>query len=414
MRGGQPLRGDVQIETAKNSVLPVLAACILAGDGVLLHRVPPLHDVFTMTQLLMRLGLTVRTEAPGVLRISCCRELHEETPYDLVRRMRASILVMGPLLARLGRARASLPGGCAIGNRPIDLHIKGLRALGAELEVRHGYLELSARYGLRGARVYLDYPSHTATENILMAAVLASGVTHIENAAQEPEIADLANFLNSMGARIRGAGSRVIQVEGVEGLGGTEYTCIPDRIEAGTFLVAVGIAGGDVRLRNVVIDHIQPVLAKLREAGLELTPEEDGIRVVARGRPRAVDVRTLPYPGFPTDMQAPIMALMALAEGTSVITETVFENRFLHVEELRRMGADIRIEGASAIVRGVPRLYGVPVKATDLRAGAALVLAGLAAEGETEVSGLAHIDRGYVNLAGKLRSLGADILRVEV
>lgn len=412
VRGGRPLAGTVQIEAAKNAVLPILAATILAEGETVIERIPPLHDVYTTCQLLLRLGVSIRTEAPGTVRVSASGRLQHEAPYDLVRRMRASILVMGPLLARTGRARVSLPGGCAIGNRPVDLHLKGFQALGARIGIRHGFIEASAQR-LTGARVYLDYPSHTATENIMMAAALAEGTTWIENAAEEPEVVDLANFLSAMGATVSGAGTKLVRVDGVPVLHGTRWSCIPDRIEAGTFLVATGVCGGEVLLRNVIPEHLKPVIAKMEEAGVRISAEDGGLRVAGSGRVKAVDVKTLPYPGFPTDMQAPFMVLLSTAEGTSVVTETVFENRFLHVEELKRMGADIRIEGPSAIMRGVRRLTGAPVRATDLRAGAALVLAGLAASGETEVSGVAHIDRGYVGLVGKLQSLGADIRRVE-
>ncbi len=411
IRGGRQLNGTVRIESAKNAVLPILAACILSRGECLLHGIPPLHDVFTISQLLMRLGVAVRTERPGLLRIHTPDVIQTEAPYDLVRKMRASVLVMGPLLTRFGVAKVPLPGGCAIGNRPVDLHLKGFQSLGADIEIKHGFIQASAER-LYGARIYLDYPSHTATENIMMAAVLAEGTTYIENAAEEPEIVDVANFLNSMGARITGAGTKVIRIEGVRELGGTEYACIPDRIEAGTYLVAAAISRGDVTLTNVITEHLKPVIAKLQEAGAEFEGRNGTIRVIARERLRSVDVKTLPYPGFPTDMQAQMMSLMCVTEGISIVTETVFENRFLHVEELKRMGADIRIEGPSAIVRGVERLYGAPVKATDLRAGASLVLAGLVAEGQTDIFGVGHVDRGYVNIVGKLQALGADISRV--
>lgn len=408
IQGGRPLRGRVRAETAKNAVLPVLAACILPRGKTILHRVPPLNDVFTICQLLMRLGVRLRTLEPGTLQVETGDDIVQEAPYDLVRRMRASVLVMGPLLARTGRARVSLPGGCAIGNRPIDLHLKGFQSLGARIELRHGFIEAAAER-LYGGRIYLDYPSHTATENVMMAAVLAEGTTYIENAAEEPEVVDLANFLNAMGARVTGAGTKLIRIDGVPDLRGVEYTCIPDRIEAGTYMVAAAVTGGDILVEEVIFEHIKPIAAKLQEAGLDISSDNGSVRVTAHGPLKAVDLKTLPYPGFPTDMQAQMMVLMSLAEGISIITETVFENRFLHVEELKRMGADVRIEGPSAIIRGVGRLWGAPVRATDLRAGAALVLAGLAAEGTTEVSGVAHIDRGYVNLVGKLMSLGADI-----
>ncbi len=400
------------MQTAKNAMLPVLAATILAEGECVLRRVPPLYDVHVMCQLLLRLGVQVRLREPGTLHVTPAEQLRCETPHELVRRMRASVLVMGPLLARMGRARVSLPGGCAIGNRPVDLHLRGLEALGATFTVRYGFIE-GAADGLRGARVYLDYPSVTATENVMMAAARAEGTTVIENAAGEPEVVDLAAFLQGLGARIKGAGSRVIEVEGVERLGGTEHTCIPDRIEAGTYLLAGAISGGDVAVRGVVPEHLTPLLAKLEETGAAVSAGPGTVRVRGASRPRAADVKTLPYPGFPSDLQAPMMAYLAVADGISIFTETVFENRFLHVEELKRMGADIRVEGATAVVRGMPGLTGAPVRATDLRAGAALVLAGLRAQGETRVGGVAHVDRGYVNLVGKMASLGADIRRVD-
>jgi len=401
----------VRCESAKNAILPVLAASLLTGEEVVLHEVPPIQDVITMLSLLERLGASVRREGDSV-RLRAGRVLGWEAPYDLMRQMRASFLVVGPLLARFGRARASLPGGCAIGQRPVDLHLKGFRALGAEVEIRHGYLELRAER-LRGTRIYLDYPSHTSTENIMMAACLAEGTTFIENAALDPEVVDLASFLNAMGGRVFGAGTQIIRVDGVRELRGCSHTCIPDRLEAGTYAIAAAITGGEVTVENVVPEHLKPVLAKLAEAGAEVEVHPGAIRVRGRGRPRAANVKTWPYPGFPTDLQAPIMSLLSLAEGTSVITETVFENRFLHVEELRRMGADISLQGPSAIVRGVEGLTGAPVWATDLRAGAALVLAGLAARGVTEVFEVRHLDRGYHDLVGKLSRLGADIRRVE-
>lgn len=400
------------MQTAKNAMLPVLAATILAGGECVLRRVPPLYDVHVMCQLLLRLGVQVRLREPGTLHVTPAETLFYETPHELVRRMRASVLVMGPLLARVGRARVSLPGGCAIGNRPVDLHVRGLEAMGARFSVRYGFIEAEAD-ALKGARVYLDYPSVTATENVMMAATLAEGTTIIENAAGEPEVVDLADFLRGMGARIAGAGSRVIEVEGVAALGGTEHTCIPDRIEAGTYLLAGAVSGGHVVVKGAVPHHLTPLLAKLEEAGAAVTVGPGTVSVRGPSRPRATDVKTLPYPGFPSDLQAPMMAFLAVAEGISIFTETVFDNRFLHVEELKRMGADIRVEGATAVVRGVEALTGAPVRATDLRAGAALVLAGLRAQGETRVGGLAHLDRGYVNLVGKMASLGADIRRVE-
>ncbi len=333
-----------------------------------------------------------------------------ETPYELVRKMRASILVMGPLLARLGRARVSLPGGCNIGSRPIDLLLKGFIALGAEVIMGHGYIEAVASR-LTGGRIYLDFPSVGATENIMMAACLAQGTTIIENAAAEPEIVDLANYLNAAGAQVRGAGTSLIRITGVQELKGTQHTVIPDRIEAGTFIAAAAITGGRVLITNVLVDHLKPIIAKFEEVGVKFLEQEDGLLVVGNTPLSATDIKTLPYPGFPTDMQAQVMAVLTVARGTSVITETIFENRFMHVDELKRMNANVKIEGRSAIIEGVTALTGAPVNATDLRAGAALVLAGLVAEGVTEIGNIHHIDRGYYNLVEKFKNLGADIWR---
>jgi UDP-N-acetylglucosamine 1-carboxyvinyltransferase len=336
-----------------------------------------------------------------------------EAPHDLVRKMRASFLVMGPLLARMGNAKISLPGGCAIGSRPIDLHLKGFEALGAEIVLGHGFIEAKAPRGLTGNRIYLDFPSVGATENIMMAASLAQGQTIIENAAEEPEIVDLATYINAMGGKVKGAGTNIIKIEGVAQLHGVSHTVIPDRIEAGTYMVAAAITGGNILLENVIIDHLKPVVAKLTEAGVTIVEEGMGVRVIAGQQLlKAVDIKTLPYPGFPTDMQAQLMALATVAHGTSVITETVFENRFMHVDELKRMGAHIKIEGRSAVVEGVRTLTGAPVKATDLRAGAAMILVGLVAQGETEIGCIHHIDRGYVRIEDKFRALGANIRRV--
>ena len=335
-----------------------------------------------------------------------------EAPYELVRKMRASFLVMGPLLARLGHARISLPGGCAIGTRPIDLHLKGFEALGAKIEIGHGFIDASAPNGLKGARIYLDFPSVGATENIIMAAALAEGTTILENPAQEPEIIDLANFLNVMGAKVRGAGTNVIKIEGVDRLHGAVYTVIPDRIEAGTYMVAAAMTGGDVYIENAICEHLKPVIAKLKEAGAIIEEDVDVVRVRADKRLKAVDIKTMPYPGFPTDMQAQFMAMLAVSEGVGMVTETVFENRFMHVDELKRMGATIKIDGRTSLVEGVESLTGCQVKATDLRAGAAMVLAGLVAEGTTYVGYIHHIDRGYDRLVEKLLALGADIKRV--
>lgn len=412
IKGNKPLQGTIRVSGAKNAVLPILAASLLTTTSTKLLDVPRLADVEVICSVLAHLGAQITAE-PGQLAITVPELSQTEAPYEYVRKMRASFLVMGPLLARAGRARISLPGGCAIGTRPIDLHLKGFAALGADIRYGSGYIEAWAKQ-LQGAKIYLDFPSVGATENIMMAAVLASGQTCIENAAEEPEIVDLANFLNAMGAQIKGAGTKVIRIDGVKELTGTTHAVIPDRIEAGTYLVAAAITGGSVVVENVINDHLKPVVAKLKEAGVELTEYDNSIKVNCPGRRvKGVDIKTLPYPGFPTDMQAQFMALMAVAEGTSIITETVFENRFMHVNELKRMGAKIKIEGRTAIVQGVKNLTGAQVKATDLRAGAAMILAGLAAAGETEVSNIYHIDRGYENLIEKLQAIGAEIKRVE-
>ncbi|MBP2071577.1 UDP-N-acetylglucosamine 1-carboxyvinyltransferase [Thermoanaerobacterium butyriciformans] len=404
------LRGTVKISGAKNSVLPIIAASLLSYGEVLIDDVPELKDVNVMIELIKFLGANC-TFKDGKLKINVNLK-DVEAPYDLVKKMRASFLVMGPILARLGRAKISLPGGCAIGTRPIDLHLKGFQTLGAEIDIGHGYVEARAKK-LVGKKVYLDFPSVGATENIMMAAVFADGITTIENAAEEPEVVDLANFLNKMGANIKGAGTDTIRIEGVKELKGTEHTVIPDRIEAGTYMVASAMTGGDVLIENVIVDHIKPIIAKLTECGIDVFEEGTGVRVKGNRNYKAVDVKTLPYPGFPTDMQAQMMAMMAGAKGTSVIIETVFENRFMHVDELKRMGADIKIEGRTAVVTGIDHLSGAEVKATDLRAGAALILAGLIAEGKTIINDVHHIDRGYVNIEEKLKNLGAIIYRVD-
>ena len=411
IQGGRRLSGTVKISGAKNAVLPVIAASLLASTPSVIEEIPDLDDVRTITEVLQYLGLTTRWQEPGSLFIDSTGIKSCEASYELVRKMRASFLVMGPLLSRFQEARISLPGGCAIGSRPIDLHLKGFEALGAEIILGHGFIEARAPHGLQGAKIYLDFPSVGATENIMMAASLAKGQTIIENAAQEPEIVDLANYLNSMGANVRGAGTNAIRIEGVRQLTGTTYAVIPDRIEAGTYMAAAAITGGDVVLKNVLFEHMKPLVAKLKEAGVDIEVEVDQIRVNATDGLRAVDIKTLPYPGFPTDMQAQFMALMTVAKGSSVITETVFENRFMHVDELKRMGANIKIDGRIAMVDGVTRLAGCPVTATDLRAGAALVVAALAAEGRTEIGSVHHIDRGYDRIVDKLKGLGADISR---
>lgn len=406
-----PLRGKVRISGAKNSVLPVIAASLLTEEVCILEDIPQLEDLNVACQLLNFLGSKIDIYN-STLRIDNSRINKDYAPDELIRKMRASFLIMGPLLARLGKIRISLPGGCAIGSRPIDLHLKGFSALGAEITMGHGYIEARAER-LRGSRIYLDFPSVGATENIMMVAALAEGQTIIENAAEEPEIVDLANFINAMGGNIRGAGTGTIKIEGVKYLHGTSHTVIPDRIEAGTFMVAAAITKGDILLENVLIEHLKPVEAKLKEVGVDIREEGEGIRVQGTDNMKSVDIKTLPYPGFPTDMQAQMMALLTTVPGISIITETVFENRFMHVRELQRMGANIKIEGSSAVVEGVDKLTGAKVRATDLRAGAALVLAGLFAEGETEVSDIYHIDRGYDKFEHKLRVLGAKIKRVQ-
>ncbi|SNX53553.1 UDP-N-acetylglucosamine 1-carboxyvinyltransferase [Thermoanaerobacterium sp. RBIITD] len=404
------LKGTVKISGAKNSVLPIIAASLLSSGEVFIDDIPELEDVNVIIELIKYLGAEC-TLKDGKLRIMV--DIKDvEAPYDLVKKMRASFLVMGPILAKLGHARISMPGGCAIGTRPIDLHLKGFQTLGANINIGHGYVEATAKK-LIGKKVYLDFPSVGATENIMMAAVFADGVTAIENAAEEPEIVDLANFLNKMGANIKGAGTDTIRIEGVKELKGTEHTVIPDRIEAGTYMVAAAMTGGNVLIENVIIDHIKPVIAKLTECGVVITEEANGIRVKGKKNYKAVDIKTLPYPGFPTDMQAQMMAMMSCAKGTSVIIETVFENRFMHVDELKRMGANIKIEGRSAVVTGIDHLSGAEVKATDLRAGAALVLAGLVADGKTVINDVHHIDRGYVKIEDRLSKLGAIIYREE-
>lgn len=406
------LKGSVKISGAKNSTLPIIAASLLSSEVCTLEDIPALDDVDVISEVLASLGIDINRVSKNSLEINSSRIANIEAPYELMRKMRASFLVMGPLLARMGRARVSLPGGCAIGTRPIDLHLKGFKALGAKIDVGHGYVEASADR-LIGDKIYLDFPSVGATENIMMAATLAEGETIIENAAMEPEIVDLANYLNKMGADIKGAGTNNIKIKGVKELGKVRHSVIPDRIEAGTYMVAAAITGGDVLIENVIPSHVKPIIAKLMEAGVKVEEGEDNVRVIANNGIKAVDVKTLPYPGFPTDMQSQFMALMSIAEGTSVMIETVFENRYMHVDELKRMGADIKIDGRSAIIQGTNRMMGAPVKATDLRAGAALILAGLVSEGATEISDIYHIDRGYTDIEQKLANLGAKIYRKE-
>ncbi|MBA4423437.1 MAG: UDP-N-acetylglucosamine 1-carboxyvinyltransferase [Syntrophus sp. (in: bacteria)] len=407
--GGEKLAGEVRISGAKNAALPILASSLLVDGWNTFHNIPDLLDIKTIKKLLKSLG--VEMEGEETLRINAGGITQCEASYDLVRTMRASILVLGPLVARMGEARVSLPGGCAIGARPVNLHIKALRELGAEVALKDGYVEAKASR-LKGAEIYFDISTVTGTENIMMAATLAEGTTILKNAAREPEVVNLAEVLIGMGARIHGAGSDVITIEGVESLHPADAKVIPDRIEAGTFLIAAGITDGDIRITGCEPLHLDALIAKLRDAGMSIDTAEDTIRAKGGGILRSVDVKTLPYPGFPTDLQAQIMALMAVAVGLSVITETVFENRFMHVSEMIRMGADIVIQGKSAIVRGVPKLHGAPVMATDLRASASLILAGLAAEGTTVLSRVYHIDRGYQQIEKKLSALGADIRRI--
>ncbi|WP_253503695.1 UDP-N-acetylglucosamine 1-carboxyvinyltransferase [Paenibacillus xylanexedens] len=414
VRGGKRLTGSVKVSGAKNSVLPIIAASLLGEEGQsVIIDAPPLDDVMTINKVLESLGAGV-TYRDEVITVNAEKLTSCEAPYEWVSKMRASFLVMGPLLTRMGHTRISLPGGCAIGTRPIDQHLKGFEAMGAEISLGQGYIEARSQGRLRGAKIYLDVASVGATQNIMMAATLAEGVTVLENAAKEPEIVDLANFLNGMGAIVRGAGTGVIRIEGVEKLTGVTHTVIPDRVEAGTYMAAAAISGGDVYIEGAISDHLGSVIAKLEEMGVTIQPDENGVRVIADRPLKAVDVKTLPYPGFPTDMQSQMMALLLASEGTSVVTETVFENRFMHVDEFQLMNAEIKVEGRSSIVTGNAKLKGAKVTATDLRAGAALIIAGLVAEGTTEVGGVHHIDRGYVHLAEKLNGLGADIYRISV
>ena len=413
IRGGHALKGQIRISGAKNAALPMLAATLLAQGTFKLRDVPALEDVNIFIKLLGELGFSFKKDQGQLLVDSSGLSSHE-APYELVRMMRASILVLGPLTARLGKAKVALPGGCAIGARPIDFHLRGLELMGARLKLKEGYVEARARQ-LSGAKIYFDIPSVTATENLMMAACIAKGKTVLENAAREPEVVALGEMLREMGARIRGLGSETVVIEGVRELKPVDWKIIPDRIEAGTYLMAAGAAGGQLVLENIVPDHLEAIIRKLREAGLKIEVlDESAIKVRARGRLKSVDIKTLPYPGFPTDLQAQIMVLMATAGGLSVITETIFENRFMHVAQLRRLGADIRIEGRSAIVRGVSALTGAPVMATDLRASACLVLAGLAAKGKTTVAGLHHLNRGYEKMNEKLSAAGARMKLVKV
>ncbi|WP_086094799.1 UDP-N-acetylglucosamine 1-carboxyvinyltransferase [Staphylococcus aureus] len=414
IKAGNKLTGEVKVEGAKNAVLPILTASLLASDKPSkLVNVPALSDVETINNVLTTLNadVTYKKDENAVV-VDATKTLNEEAPYEYVSKMRASILVMGPLLARLGHAIVALPGGCAIGSRPIEQHIKGFEALGAEIHLENGNIYANAKDGLKGTSIHLDFPSVGATQNIIMAASLAKGKTLIENAAKEPEIVDLANYINEMGGRITGAGTDTITINGVESLHGVEHAIIPDRIEAGTLLIAGAITRGDIFVRGAIKEHMASLVYKLEEMGVELDYQEDGIRVRAEGDLQPVDIKTLPHPGFPTDMQSQMMALLLTANGHKVVTETVFENRFMHVAEFKRMNANINVEGRSAKLEGKSQLQGAQVKATDLRAAAALILAGLVADGKTSVTELNHLDRGYVDLHGKLKQLGADIERI--
>ncbi|CAM3128720.1 UDP-N-acetylglucosamine 1-carboxyvinyltransferase [Sporolactobacillus spathodeae] len=414
VHGGKRLSGSVKIEGAKNAVLPVIAAAMLASKGTSrIYNVPELADVYTINEVLRHLNTSVNYSNKTIM-VNAVAELFTEAPFEFVKKMRASFLVMGPLLARVGHAKIALPGGCAIGSRPIDQHLKGFEAMGAEVKIGNGSIEARVNGRLKGAPIYLDFPSVGATENIIMAATLAEGETVIENAACEPEIVNLAQYCNAMGAKVTGAGTSRVTIEGVDALHGAEHTILPDRIEAGTYMIAAAITGGNVFIEDADIEDLRPLIAKLRDMGVTVEEELDGIRVIGSDHLQAIDIKTMPHPGFPTDLQAQMMAILLKANGTSVITETVFENRFMHVEEFRRMNAAIKIDGRSAIISGPCDLQGADVTATDLRAGAALVIAGLVAKGHTRISNLHHIDRGYVDLAGKLHALGADIERVRV
>jgi len=410
IEGGRPLKGTVAVSGAKNAALPMLVASLLTEGMSTFHNVPDLRDVRTIKSLLEDLGAKVDTEG-AVVKVDASGLSSHVAPYELVRTMRASVLVLGPLVARLGRARVSLPGGCAIGARPINLHIKGLEALGASITLDHGYVDVEAS-SLKGAEIYFDIVTVTGTENLMMAAVLAEGTTTLRNAAREPEVVALAEALNQMGAQITGAGTPVITITGVEALQPATLTIIPDRIETGTFMVAAAVTRGDIKISGCEPNHFRAVIHKLQQTGMTVEQEDDGLRVIGTGAISSVDVKTLPYPGFPTDMQAQFMVLMSLAEGLSVISETIFENRFMHVSELQRMGADIAVSGNAAVVKGGKRLKGAPVMASDLRASASLILAVLAAEGTTEVSRVYHIDRGYERIEGKFVELGGHLWRV--
>ena len=411
IKGGKKLSGKIEVSGAKNAALPIMAAAILAQDNVKLKNVPDLKDVRTMIDVLKSLGMIIEDDfEAGDVSLKVNTKLNSEAQYDLIKQMRASFVVLGPLLARFGKARVALPGGCAIGSRPVDIHLKGLEKLGAKIVLGHGYVDAMCTK-LIGNRIYLDFPSVGATENIMMAATLAEGKTYIENAAKEPEIDDLATILNKMGAKIKGAGTDIIEIHGVKALKGVTHSVVADRIEAGTFMVAAAITGGHLKIKNARIDHLESVIAKLQDAGVEFYKDGEYLEVIGPERMNAVSIKSLPYPGFPTDMQPQFMAAMTLARGTSCVQETVFENRFMHVAELKRMGANLQIKDRSVIIEGVKALSGAPVMASDLRAGACLVLAGLAASKTTEIQRIYHIDRGYDQLEKKLAGVGADIRR---
>ena len=411
IRGGKRLKGEVEISGAKNAALPIVAASLLASGTSMVSRVPNLKDVLTIGQLIRHLGAEFSHEDNKTV-INTERIRIFEAPYELVRTMRASVLVLGPLVAKFGKAKVSLPGGCAIGARPINLHLMGFEKMGAKIELESGYVMAKAKR-LKGASVYFDIPTVTGTENLMMAATLAKGMTLLENAAREPEVVDLANALISMGAKIKGAGESVIEIEGVDELRPLNYSVIPDRIETGTFMIFAGITGGDIIIKGCKLEHLDAPIIKLKEAGLVFEHRTEGIRVIGPSRPKATDIKTMPYPGFPTDMQAQFMALMSMAEGTSMIKESIFENRFMHVAELKRMGADITVEGSTATVKGVSRLKGAPLMATDLRASASLIVAALAAEGETVIHRIYHLERGYEKMEEKLLRLGAYVRKMK-
>lgn len=416
IHGGRPLQGEISVSGAKNAALPILCASLLSAEPLVLSNVPRLRDVGTMKKLLMQMGTRIETvcqQADGQEQLCLTSDAmtHLQAPYELVKTMRASVLVLGPMLARFGEALVSLPGGCAIGQRPVDQHIKGLTAMGAEIQIEHGYIKAQAKR-LRGARIVTDMVTVTGTENLMMAAVLAEGTTVIDNAAREPEVVDLANCLIRMGARIEGAGTDRVVIHGVDRLGGTQHAIMADRIEAGTFLCAVAAAGGDVLVQHAQSDMMGATIEKLREAGVRLQESEQGIRVIAESRPKPINFRTAPFPGLATDMQAQLMTVASIAQGTSIITETIFENRFMHVQELRRLGAEIEVDGHTAVVKGVADLSGARVMATDLRASAGLVIAALVAKGETEIDRIYHLDRGYDRMEQKLGAIGARVLRL--